>query len=101
MTETGKGALASMHVYITDEEREACLPGAGPLGWGAQCGAQKHSLLLRKPLTIIILQFVGSPPEVMGLDYIVSPPLLHYLILVLLSALSCRSFSGRFQSFHK
>lgn len=25
--------------------REACLPGAGPLGWGAQCGAQKHSLL--------------------------------------------------------
>ena len=55
---------------------KACLPGAGPLGWGAQCGAQKHSLLLRKPLTIIILQFVGSPPEVMGLDYIVSPPLL-------------------------
>ena len=62
-----------MHMY-TSQMKRGLSSGAGPLGWGAQCGAQKHSL--GKPLTIIIFQFVVSPPAVMGLDYIVSLPLL-------------------------
>ena len=42
----------------------AHLPGAGPPGWGAQCGAQTPHSLRRSSVIVIILLIVGHPPRV-------------------------------------
>ena len=45
-----------------------CLPGPGPLVWGAQCRAQTTCSLNRTSASVIIL-FVGHHPRGTGLDY--------------------------------
>ena len=61
---------------------EACLPGVGPLGWGAQCGAQTpHSL--ERTSAIVTFLFVGHLPEYIGLDYTMSQPFLTHLVWAL------------------
>ena len=42
----------------------ARLTGAGPQGWGAQCGAQTHSSLLRASAVVLTFQVVGPHSEV-------------------------------------
>ena len=45
-----------------------CLPGPGPLVWGAQCRVQTTCSLKRTSSAVIIL-FVGHHPTGIGLDY--------------------------------
>ena len=53
-----------------------CLPGPGPLVWGAQCRAQTTCSLKRTSSAVIIL-FVGHHPRGIGLDYM---PFLHFYL---------------------
>ena len=53
--------------------------------WGSDL-----SLLWENLCSVIILQFVGHPTGVMGLDYIVSPPVLPTPLWFLLYVFSCR-----------
>ena len=76
------------------------LSGAGPTGWGAQCGAQTPLSLRGISAMVIILPFVGHLPRVTGLDYTVCLPLLPLSLWFLLYIFSCRkSFLLVFRSF--
>ena len=66
----------------------ACLPGAGPLGWGAQYGAQNSHYSGRTSAIVIILHFVCCPPQGMTLYWESAPPTL--LVVILLYVFSCR-----------
>ena len=48
---------------------EVCLPGAGPLGRGAQCGAWTSDSLGRTSTVLTSLPFVGHLLRDVGLDY--------------------------------
>ena len=63
---------------------EAYLPGAGPLGWGPQCGAQTPCSLGRTFSIMIIFPFVCHLPKGASLDYTASLPLLPVLLWFLL-----------------
>ena len=71
----------------------AHLPSAGPLGWGAQCGAWTLHSLGRTSGTVIILLFVGHRLGGVGLHYIVSLLLLLISLWFLLYTLSCEKSS--------
>ena len=78
----------------------AHLLGAGPLGWGTQCGYWTPLLLGEKLSIVIILLFVAHLPGGIGLEYSTSMPLLLISLWFLLYIFSCRRFfSARFQSF--
>lgn len=66
-----------------------CLPGAGPLGRGAQCGAWTSDSLGRTATVLTILPFVGHLFRAVGLDYTVSPPLLSMSLWFLPYIFSC------------
>ena len=68
----------------------AHLPSAGPLGWGAQCGAWTPCSLWRTSTIVTILPFMDRQPQDMGLDYTVSPPLLPILLWFCLYIFSYR-----------
>ena len=79
-----------------------CLPSAGSLSWGAQCGAQTTCSLGRTSVVVIILLFVGHPTQGMGLDCTANPLLLPISLWLFLYVLSCgRSFMLDFGLSHQ
>ena len=71
----------------------AHFPGAGPLGWGAQCGDQTLHSFGKTSAIVIILLFIG-------LDYTMTPPLLPLWFLIY--TFSCRrSFLVDFSISHQ
>ena len=76
------------------------LPGAVPLGWGAQFGSQTPCFFGRTSAIVIILPFVGYPPRGVGLDCTTFPPVLSVSLWLLLYIFSCaRYFLLVFQFF--